>query len=331
MSIALSEQCNLNCTYCNVDKLSKKKISGPLFLEEYWKKRAEVKDELIKFDFYGGEPLLQWDIVKEIIEATKDEKNLQYFMPTNGLLLNNERVDYLNLRNVLVSLSYDGLWQKDQRLHHDGSDSSPQFLAKTSLFKKIKKIECHTMIYKDNVNLLENHLYILNTLGLNPDLTIVRDVGVWDKEGAEAFNLGFSQLVNWYIENVDSQEMPNLIREYLGHILLNVSKNISVDYCGASETHFSFTEDKLLPCNRFKEADTIAKIPEFKKMEACQDCSVSKFCKKGCLYENIKNNGPLLEICQIYRHIYQELICMVKLLNTNDLFKSKFKEILNEC
>jgi organic radical activating enzyme len=103
MSVALSEQCNLNCTYCNVDKLSKKRISSKLFLDEFWKKRAELPNEKFQIDLYGGEPLLQWDLVKEIIDATQEEKNLQYFMPTNGLLLNDERVDYLNEHNVKVS------------------------------------------------------------------------------------------------------------------------------------------------------------------------------------------------------------------------------------
>jgi len=331
MSLALSEQCNLNCTYCNVDKLSKKKISPQLFLEEFKKKRLEHPTEIFQIDFYGGEPLLQWDSVQTIIEATKGEENLKYFMPTNGLLLNEERVNYLNEHNVSVSLSFDGLWQDENRKLHDGKESRTAFLAKKTLFKKLKKSDCHSMIYKDNLNLLENHLYIVNELGLNPNLTLVRDVGVWEAKDVLKFNLAFTELLEWYMDNVDSVEMPNLIKEYLRHIVLYTSKRVQVDFCGASETHFSFTENKLIPCNRFKEPGVTEKIPAFKKMKECQSCSVKSFCKKGCLYENIKNNGPILEICDMYRHIYSELLRMTKTLYSNESFKGKMLGVMNEC
>lgn len=330
MSIALSEQCNLNCTYCNVDKLSKKKISAELFLEAFWKKKAELPNELFQIDFYGGEPLLQWPIVKDVIEATKDEKNVQYFMPTNGLLLNEERVAYLNQHEVLVSLSFDGLWQDANRKQHDGKETLSHYIAKKTLFKKIKKKECHSMIYKGNYNLLENHLFILDMLELNPDLTLIRDVGVWDDEGSHQFNQAFTEMVNWYIQNVDSVEMPKLIKSYLGHIVLYASKKHVVDYCGASETHFSFTENKLIPCNRFKDQAMINKIPEFRQMKACESCEVRNFCKKGCLFENIKNEGPILEICNMYKHIYKELLRMTKILNENSTFKILMKEAISE-
>jgi uncharacterized protein len=330
MSVALSEQCNLNCTYCNVDKLSKKKISSDLFLEEYWKKREEFGQEKIQIDFYGGEPLMQWNLVKEIIEATKSEENTQYFMPTNGLLLNEERIDYLNSHDVFISLSFDGLWQDINRKQLGGKDSLNTFLAKKSLFKKIKKKECHSMIYKDNHNLLENHLYISESLGLNPKLTLVRDVGVWDQEGSEKFSKAFSEMVSWYVENVDAVEMPNLMREYLGHIVLYTSKQVTIDYCGASESHFSFTEDRLIPCNRFKDQAMIDQIPQFKKMKECETCNVRKFCKKGCLYENITNEGPIEEICSMYRHIYKELLEMINLLKINDTFKHLMRQIIYE-
>ena len=92
-SIALSEQCNLNCTYCNVDKLSKKKISPKLFLEKFEKIRFQNPHEKIQIDFYGGEPLLQWNEIQEIIEETQNDPNVVYYMPTNGLLLTEDKID----------------------------------------------------------------------------------------------------------------------------------------------------------------------------------------------------------------------------------------------
>lgn len=330
LSIALSEQCNLNCTYCNVDKLSKKKIAPVLFLKEFQRVRQENPKEVIQIDFYGGEPLMQWDSVVEIIEATHQDQDLKYYMPTNGLLLTEEKIEYLNRFGVLVSLSFDGLWQDDNRKQHNNKKTLDLYLSKKSLFKSILKKECHSMIYRGNLNLLENHLFIKKELDLNPNLTLIRDIGVWSYEEALKFNQSFTEMLNWYEENIEVVEMPNLIKEYLRHIILYSSKKIVVDYCGASETHFSFTENKLIACNRFKDQAMINEIPRFRKMTACETCEVKNYCKKGCLYENIKNQGPIDEICTMYKHIYSELLLLIKNKKDNTAFRDILRSLIYE-
>lgn len=329
-SLALSEQCNLNCTYCNVDKLSKKVISFDAFKENFEKIRHQNPNEKIQIDFYGGEPLLHWDLICQIIAFTRSDKNVVYYMPTNGLLLNEERIQYLNENAVRVSLSFDGLWQDLNRPQHSGNKTLSTYIGKKELFQKVNSLECHSMIYKDCFNLLENHKFIISEFNLNPNLTLIRDVGVWDYESANKINQGYDELVDWYIENSSIVEMPNLIREYLGHIVLYSSKKVQVNYCGAGDTHLSLSENKLIPCNRFKDQDSIEKIENFKYMTACQTCSVKNYCKKGCLYENIKNDGPLDEICQIYKHFYKKTIFLVKELKDDSQFKKILGELIHE-
>lgn len=331
LSIALSEQCNLNCTYCNVDKLSKKKISPAIFLEKYEKIRFQNPEEKIQIDFYGGEPLLHWEEIQEIIQKTQEDKNLIYYMPTNGLLLTQEKIDYLNEFEVQVSLSFDGLWQNENRKQHSGKETLQIYLDKAPLFSQLKNIECHSMIYKGNSNLLENHLFISEKMGMNPDLTLIRDVGVWSFEEAAKVNAGFSELIQWYEENINQVEMPNLIKQYLKHIILYSSKKIVVDHCGAGINHLSFTENKVIPCNRFKDDESINKIPEFRHMKECQSCEVRNYCKKGCLYENIKNDGPLEEICVMYKHFYKETIGLVKKLKDEPQMKAIIEELIYDA
>lgn len=330
-SIALSEQCNLNCTYCNVDKLSKKKISPKLFLEKFEKIRFQNPHEKIQIDFYGGEPLLQWNEIQEIIEETQNDPNVVYYMPTNGLLLTEDKIDYLNEKEVQVSLSFDGLWQNENRKQHSGKETLQTYLDKSKLFLKLKNINCHSMIYKGNHNLLENHLFITNEMGLNPDLTLIRDVDVWSNEEAQKVNEGFSELVTWYKDNLESAEMPNLIKQYLKHIVLYSSKKVVVDHCGAGINHLSFTENEVLPCNRFKDDDSIKKIPEYRQMKECQSCEVKNYCKKGCLFENIKNAGPIAEICTMYKHFYKETIGLVKHTQSSPQMKKILEELIYDA
>ena len=329
MSIALSEQCNLNCTYCNVDKLSKKRIDPQLFLNQYRQKRTDLPNEKFQVDFYGGEPLLQWDIVKTIVgEIHGDGSKL--FMPTNGLLLTQEKVDYLNEHGFQVSLSFDGLWQDINRKQHNNTGTLDLYLKKRDLFRQLNNLECHTMIYKGNFNLLENHLFIREVLGINPVMTLVRDLNVWDAESVQKFNAGFTELVNWYILNADTEEMPNMMVDYLRHVLLYSVKRMTLDFCGAGDTHFSFTENEMLPCNRFQEKQYLEKIPEFKRMKECESCDVKNYCKKGCLFENIKNGGPIVELCDMYRHIYQEISRMVTELNSNRVFREYMQREIHD-
>lgn len=331
LPIILSEQCNLNCTYCGVDKLSKNKIDPKIFLTEFYKIKNKNPNEIVRIDFHGGEPLIQWDSIVEIILETKNEQNTKYFMHTNGLLLNEERVDFLNFHNVQVSLSFDGLWQDLNRPQFGNKGSLSQYLAKLPVFKKLNDPKCHSMIYKNNFNLLENHLYILRTLGINPDLTLVRDVGIWDLESTDKICQAFSEMIDWYIENIEHEVMPGIIKDYMGHILLYASKKHSVENCGAGLDVLYFVEDKIKPCIRFKDQDSIDKIDSFRRMEKCQTCEVKNYCRKGCLYENIKNDGPIDELCTMYKHFYKEITEMLKSLNTNEKFRSVLKEaIANE-
>lgn len=321
LSIALSEACNLNCTYCNVDKQSKTSIDPILFLQTFKEVREKNPLETIKVDFYGGEPLLHFNKIKYIIESIYDD-NLKYFMPTNGLLLDQEKLNYLIKHNVEISLSFDGLWQDINRPQGKNGTFNT-YLTKKYFFKTIPNLEIHTMIYSGNYNLLENHLFLIQ-YGANPKMTVIQDRNVWNSESVELLKSSIDDLFNWYIEDT-SRELPNTILHFLKVIILNKAKGIEVKNCSAGFEHLSFSENKLIACNRFKdEPELEALIPEFQEMEKCQNCEIKNYCKKGCLYENIKNNGPIDEICEIFKYFYVKIEYMLKVLKNDE----KFKELI---
>lgn len=328
LSIALSEACNLSCTYCNVDKLSKLSIDPLKFLETFKEVRKDNPNELIQIDFYGGEPLLQFNKVKYILESLKDD-NIQYFMPTNGLLLNQEKLDILNKYNVDISLSYDGLWQDITRPQR-GRNTGSIYKEKKDFFNKINNFKIHTMIYPGQYNLLENHLHLLD-YGANAQMTIIKDIGVWTLEDVQKLKFGIKELADWYIEDT-SRDLPETLRYYLKSIVLHKAKRYEVQSCGAGKTHLSFSENKLISCNRFKdEPELEAQIPNFLEMPECQKCEVKQYCKKGCMYENIKNGKPIVEVCEIFKYSYSIIEYMLKTLKNDKNFKEIIKkEIYDE-
>lgn len=328
--VVLSEKCNLNCSYCGVDKWSKKSIDAELYLAEFRKMRLQYPDEKIKIDFFGGEPLLQINLIKTILDGVRDDGNIKLFMPTNGLLLNDEIVRWLIEENIEVSISFDGLWQDRNRLQLNGKGTLQKFFDKKELFKKLPGVSCHTMIDKGCYNLLENHLFIKDNFGFNPHLTLVRDVGTWSAEGVEKLMVGIKELFDWYIKNPE-QDMPHFILFYLRHFLNYHTKGVEIDNCGAGTEMFMFSENKIVPCTRFKDSpEMIAEIPQYAQMTVCKTCEVRNYCKKGCLFEQIKNKGPIKELCDVYKFMYKNVSDMTKQLKNNENFKNTvMKEMID--
>jgi uncharacterized protein len=319
--VVLSEKCNLNCSYCGVDKWSKNRIDPDLYLTEFRKLREAHPDEKIKIDFFGGEPLLQMDLIQQILDGVKHDNNIKLFMPTNGLLLTEETVKFLVDNKIEVSISFDGLWQDKNRLQLNGKGTKQRFFEKKELFKQLPNVRCHSMITKGCYNLLENHLWIRNNFGFNPELTLVRDVGVWDKESVDKLLKGITEMFDWYIEN-PHEPIPYFVLYYLQHFLNYHSKGVETDNCGAGTDMFMFSDNKVVPCTRFKDSpEMIAEIPKYARMPVCQTCEVKNYCKKGCLFEQIKNQGPIVELCDIYKYVYKEVKRMTAALRDNSNFK----------
>jgi uncharacterized protein len=331
VGVLLSEQCNLNCGYCGMDKKSRDSINVDDFLTDLEIHEEESGAGLIQLDFFGGEPLLQFEKIKSIISGIKNTDKYRFAMPTNGTILTQEIVDYLNEQNVFVSISYDGLWQGENRPLHSGNNSDKVFDRNIHLFNKLKNIKSHTMIKRGCYNLLENHLFIMNKLGTNTELTLVRDRGTWDLESVILLKVGIKELFDWYKDNPE-KEIPNFILFYLKHFILYETKGVTVNSCGAGiDTNF-YSKDKIVPCPRFDDDNgAVEKIDTFRTMPECQTCSVKNYCKKGCLYEQIKNEKPISELCDLYRYIYAEISNMVSHLSGNNYFKDLMRsEIYTE-
>lgn len=94
--LAITSRCNLRCMHCQVQKENKDMESQTawravsLFLD-----RKKLNDSRL-IRFFGGEPLLNFNLIREIITLTdRKYKNLNFDLTTNGLLLNNDVLNFL--------------------------------------------------------------------------------------------------------------------------------------------------------------------------------------------------------------------------------------------
>ena len=118
LCLHVAHDCNLRCQYCFAStgdfgtgrkimpfEVAKKAID--FVIERSGKRRN------IEVDFFGGEPLMAWDTVKQTIDYARSieeehGKKFRFTITTNGLLLDDEKIDYINANMDNVVLSLDG-------------------------------------------------------------------------------------------------------------------------------------------------------------------------------------------------------------------------------
>ena len=118
LCLHVAHTCNLNCSYCFA---SQGKYQGERALMSF-EVGKQAFDFLIansgtrknlEVDFFGGEPMMNWDVVKQLVAYARSVekqhgKNFRFTFTTNGMLLNDEVIDFLNKEMVNVVLSLDG-------------------------------------------------------------------------------------------------------------------------------------------------------------------------------------------------------------------------------
>lgn len=115
--LGMTSSCNLNCAYC-LSTLEPGEHSRGMTLETGRKAidlllRRMVHQRSANIVFYGGEPLLQFDTIKEIFnyarqQALLNAKTFTYTVITNGTLLTPEMMDFLSANGFTIGLSLDG-------------------------------------------------------------------------------------------------------------------------------------------------------------------------------------------------------------------------------
>ena len=118
LCLHVAHTCNLNCSYCFA---SQGKYQGERALMSF-EVGKQAFDFLIansgtrknlEVDFFGGEPLMNWDVVKQLVAYARSvekqhNKNFRFTFTTNGMLIDDEVIDFLNKEMTNVVLSLDG-------------------------------------------------------------------------------------------------------------------------------------------------------------------------------------------------------------------------------
>lgn len=129
LCLHVAHSCNLNCEYCFA---SQGKYHGEraLMSFETGKRALDFLVENsgtrrnLEVDFFGGEPLMNWEVVKKLVEYAREiekihGKNFRFTLTTNGMLIDDDVIDFCNKEMSNVVLSLDGRKEIHDRFRKD--------------------------------------------------------------------------------------------------------------------------------------------------------------------------------------------------------------------
>ncbi|HLP48748.1 MAG TPA: radical SAM protein, partial [Candidatus Kapabacteria bacterium] len=162
LTLLMGQACNLKCHYCfnrNKSHIPKKYMSKEVAkaaVDLLFRESNHV--ETLNIGFYGGEPMLQFDLIKWIISYTNQKadefhKTIKYNMTTNGTLLTDEGIQFITENKIHTTISLDGNREihDKNRVFPDGSGSfDTVFSAYTRLKEKSNDTTTFTVVCSPN-------------------------------------------------------------------------------------------------------------------------------------------------------------------------------------
>jgi len=310
----LTNNCNLQCPYCFVEKDTRDmdfkiaKNTVDFLLSQGKGSRS------FNINFFGGEPLLKFNLIKEIIQYSKKEskkydKEITFGITTNGSLFTKEIVDYFWENNVGILFSWDG--DKKRIMKVKGSKAYKRMLNSVKLLKKKGyNLQARTTVSPHDLRMVDFVKYILK-IGFNGisfcPMTGSKD---WNQEETDE---AYMKLADYYIEQTRKGKVPEL--SYIEKdLLISIGlRKPSSRPCGAGKGLLAVTVDgKILPCQHpetweknhilgdvfDKKIDKDIRKPFLNYTRddflGCESCIARAHCIGACLHCNYDENKDIL-------------------------------------
>lgn len=329
LCLHIAHDCNLACRYCFADEGEYKGDKGMMSFEV----GKQALDFLIansgnrknlEVDFFGGEPLMNFDVVKRLVHYGREQekihnKNFRFTLTTNGVLLNDDIMEFVNEEMANVVLSVDGRKEIHDYMRptRNGKGSYDVIMPK---FEKLAKS-------RNQKNYYVRGTFTHHNLDFADDVLNLADLGfeqisvepVVAQEDQE-YAIKESDIPKVY-EEYDKLAKALLEREKNGekvnffHFMIDLSGGPCVakrlSGCGSGTEYLAVTPwGDLYPCHQFvgqeeflmgnvfdgvKRADI---RDEFKLCNVyakpkCQECFARFYCSGGCAANSYNFTGAI--------------------------------------
>ena len=310
----LGSACNFHCKYClqcDMKHDMKKQVSDKLkkFL---WSVACKTQSTPIDILFWGGEPLLYFKQIVEIVNTFG--KSFKYVMVSNGSLLTEEIVNFLNDNHIRYVFSNDGKNTATTRIVD--VTKNPEIKALLSKIENLS-VEATTSSYNIDYNALFDYW---NTVLPNaiPNFELLRvtwdmpeelykfDLDKYRENTERFFNEAVDDLIKGNITKKASVALPflNIVADGMDGKKRQINcgqtyRNLNVDLDGNIYVcHNTGITIGTVDDNRDKYIKAYQEWLNSKRLKACSDCVVRNYCNGGCPLEPSGKEG-LRKTCAI--------------------------------
>lgn len=341
LCLHVAHTCNLNCQYCFASQ-GKYKGERALMSFDVGKQALEFlisqsgNRTNLEVDFFGGEPLMNWQVVKDLVAYGRSRekecnKKFRFTLTTNGVSLNDEVMDFANKEMHNVVLSLDGRKEVHDRLrkNYAGQGSYDTIVPKFQEFVKRRGDKDYYLrgtFTHGNVDFTEDIFHMADLgfreLSMEPVVCAPDEPYALTKEDLPVL---FEQY------EILAREMAKRAKEGRGftfyHYMIDLTggpciyKRISG--CGSGTEYMAVTPwGELFPCHQFvddpkfslgnvfdgiknRELQQEFKACNVYAREDCKDCWAKLYCSGGCPANAFHATGDIKGIyeygCDLFR------------------------------
>lgn len=353
--VTLGEVCNFKCKYClQVDNITTP-ITVSSISEKVYQfiinqaKENTANNNKLKIQPWGGEPLVYWDLIVQMVERLESE-NIKYNfgIVSNGALLTEDKVDYINKHNLSLTISHDGPYTLQTRGQDIFKDKNLfDLVCKVNKKGILSVMSAYNQDYYVIWNYFEDLFKDHDGINVNVDLIMEtwdmpKDLLSFDEEKYSAMlDTVIKCAYNGYISGCTTSKEFKLINNFINRIKIytDPNNNNSLDFldytkCGTAKriANIDLDGNFYLCHNSSIKLGTIDNSPEeiierflpYNKhitTKECQACEVNFLCSGGCIL--IKEGTPHEQHCKLLKLFYYKIINM--LLKFNNI-KTTLKE-----
>ncbi len=263
VSLVLTHDCNLGCSYCYEGEKFRKRMSDDV------RDRAldlAFADEAVavQVSFFGGEPLLEWEQLVSATHAARSRaaatgKKLVFTVTTNGTLLDAERVQFLVENQFFIGLSIDGVRAAHEATRPTRGNRSSFDAVERALDLLLEAgawFETISVVDPKNVRLLGESVRWLAGKGV-PRIALNPNFGAqWSDEELAAWEHGYRAAGALYLERSLSGR-PLYVNVIEDKLITHVKDGYEPeDHCAMGHGAVAVAPSgNLYPCERMVEED----------------------------------------------------------------------------
>ena len=332
LCLHIAHDCNMRCSYCFAEsgeyKVGKREFMTPEVGKaavDFLINQSQTRHNL-EMDFFGGEPLMNFNTIKEIVsyanqKALEFDKNIRYTLTTNGLLLNDAVINFALEHNIQLIMSHDGRPEMHNQMR-PLAGGQPSYEKVTKNFQRALELGVKDYYMRGtytayNPDFLADIKHLLDLgfsdISFEPVVTDPAELYALSFDHYDRLVEEYEKLAAFYIEQYQKDE-----RFIFFHYEVNLNQGPCLAKrltgCGAGFDYMAVAPNgDLYPCHQFVglEAFKVGSVyqPEelnhaisedflqahvFNKPK-CENCWAKYYCSGGCHADSFFRNGSLTE------------------------------------